>query len=389
MKTVLLRGPLLSASGYGVHARQLARWLFREAAQKYSLDISTEVLGWGQTHWLVDSQAEDGLVGEILQATSKAKPFYDVTIQLQLPNEWNPMLGAFNVGVTAAVETDRCNPQWVDAVNSMSLVIVPSEFTKQCLTNTGVCTTPIVVVPEAFPDGLLKDVPPLDLELSTPFNFLVFGQLTGTNIENDRKNLPYTVKWFADAFAGNDQVGVVLKINMGCQTKLDRANVYNLFNRLLTELKVNPVGPKFYLLHGDMTTEELKGLFTHPKIKAMASFTHGEGFGLPLLEAAACDLPIIASAWSAHTEFLSLGKYIPIACSINQIPPSRVDNQIFMADAKWAMPFDVDVHRQLKKFASASTLPKKWATDMGIKIREKYCFSAIATQLDAALKECL
>jgi hypothetical protein len=35
-------------------------------------------------------------------------------------------------------------------------------------------------------------------------------------------------------------------------------------------------------------------LYNHPKIKAMLSFTHGEGYGRPLAEFAVSKKPIIA-----------------------------------------------------------------------------------------------
>ena len=42
--------------------------------------------------------------------------------------------------------------------------------------------------------------------------------------------------------------------------------------------------PNVYLLHGDLTDEEMNQLYNHPKVKAHLTFTHGEGFGRPLLE---------------------------------------------------------------------------------------------------------
>ena len=86
MKSVLFRAPVLSKSGYGVHARQVAKWLFSKE-EELDLDITVEALNWGGTGWITDVEAEDGLVGRVLQATTNVKPFYDVTIQLQLPNE--------------------------------------------------------------------------------------------------------------------------------------------------------------------------------------------------------------------------------------------------------------------------------------------------------------
>ena len=52
-------------------------------------------------------------------------------VQLQLPDEWDSNLAKKNIGVSAFVETDRCNPQWIDKCNEMDAVIVPSKFTDQ------------------------------------------------------------------------------------------------------------------------------------------------------------------------------------------------------------------------------------------------------------------
>ena len=389
MKTVLLRAPLLTQSGYGVHARQIAKWLFRVASETHQLDITTEPLPWGKCHMIVDPEAEDGLVGQIIQATGNKKNFYDVTIQLQLPNEWNPFAGNFNIGVTAGVETDKCNPAWIDCINRMDMVIVPSEFTKQTFLDTGEIKVPIVVVPESYPevyDQLQPLSPSLDLGLSTKFNFLVVGQLTGNNVDNDRKNLPYTLKWLADAFAGNPDVGIVLKTNSGAQTQLDKQNVKTIFAKLVSEIQ-QPVGPKFYLLHGHMTDEELFGLYTHPDIKALVSFTHGEGYGLPIAEAAACGLPVIATNWSGHLDIFKGGKFIPVDRMLQTIPESRVDNQIFMKDVKWAMPIEMDAKRRLKKFYESSQMPQQWAKEHQVRVKSELSFSAVAQKYSTLLEE--
>ena len=386
MKTVLLRAPLLTHSGYGVHARQIAKWLFRVATETHNLDITTETLPWGRCHLIIDPEAEDGLIGQILQASNNKKNFYDVTIQLQLPNEWNPFLGNFNVGVTAGVETDKCNPAWIECINRMDMIVVPSEFTKQTFLNTGEVTVPIVVIPEAFPEAFANEPAKLDLGLKTKFNFLVVGQLTGNNTENDRKNLPYTMKWFADTFAGCPDVGVVIKTNSGALTQLDKRNVTGIFSKLVGEVS-KPNGPTFYLLHGHMTDEEMHGLYTHPDIKALVTFTHGEGYGLPILEAAACGLPVIATNWSGHLEFLKHGRFIGVDSNVETIPASRVDNQIFVPEAKWANPMEADAKHRLKKFYGGTSIPKQWATELATKVKEHYSFEAIARIYSETLNE--
>lgn len=388
MKTVLLRAPVLTMSGYGVHARQVARWLF-EQEEALDLDITVEPLNWGHTGWLTDVDAEDGLVGRVLQAADNTKPFYDVTIQLQLPNEWNPMLGAFNVGITAGVETDRCNPGWIDAVNQMNLVIVPSEFTKSSFLASGNVSTDIVVIPESFVDEVKdQDNCSIDLNLETKFNFLVFGQVTGNNPDNDRKNLAYTIKWMAEALAGHPDVGVIVKSNLARNTKIDRLASTNMFAKLIQEVKVGP-GPRFYLLHGNMKNQEVVGLYKHPTVKALVSLTHGEGFGLPILEAAACGVPVIAPDWSGHMEFMKHGRFLKLEHKIAPIHESRVDNHIFVPGAQWAYPTEQDAKKKLVKFVDAPVIPKQWAMELKEKLLKLYDFETVSAQYSKILEPVL
>lgn len=388
MKSVILRAPLLTQSGYGVHARQVARWLFDLADTRGDLEITTEPLRWGETPWITDPESHDGLIGRILQSSNQ-KQSYDVSIQLQLPNEWNPFLANYNIGLTAAVEADRCNPEWVAAVNRMDMVIVPSEFVGKVFTNTGKVTTKMVVVPESFIDSVAKEtVAPYPLETTTDFNFLVFGQITGNNPENDRKNLFYTCKWLAEQFKDSTNVGVIVKTNMGRHTTVDRMRTQQLLSQLLTEVQRGP-GPKFYLLHGDMTDDEVAGLYRNPTVKAMVALTRGEGFGLPILEAAASGLPVIATDWSAHTEYLGKGKYIKVDSTLAPVHQSRVDGQIFIEGAQWANPSEDDAKRKLKKFVESPSMPTEWAKDLAKTLRNEYSYSAIAAKYSEALKDVL
>ena len=387
-KNIVVRGPVITQSGYGVHSRQLAEWLLGLEEKRDDIEITFDTVPWGITPWYVDADACDGLIGKMLSKTQK-KDSYDVSFQLQLPNEWNPFLAKYNVGMTAAVETDRCNPTWVEAVNKMDLVIVPSEFTKSVLENSGEVKTTICVVPESWisecetateENCALVD----NLKLDTEFNFLLVAQFTGNNPENDRKNIAYTVKWMMEEFKDNEKVGLVIKTNFGRNTNLDRRNVLQTISQLVLECRQG-IGPRIHVVHGHMTNKEMVGLYTHPKIKALVNLTRGEGFGLPILEAATCGLPVIATDWSAHTEFLKQGKYVKIDYNIHDIHPSRVDNQIFMKDAKWANPLEEDFKRKITRFYKNSRIPKEWALDLQKKLLKSHSPAEIRNQYDGIL----
>jgi glycosyltransferase involved in cell wall biosynthesis len=382
MLKVLIRAPLLSCSGYGTHSRQIFKWLL----SRKDFDVSCQIVPWGITPWLINSKDDDGLANEAMKR-SKIEGQFDLSVQVQLPNEWDSNLASKNIGITAAVETDKCNPEWIDCCNSMDMVIVPSKHVKKTIQNTGSVEN-VQVVPESYYDCIKDELPDLNLDFDTDFNFLIFGQLTGNNPENDRKNLFYTVKYLCESFSDDPNVGIVIKSNSGRNTKIDRNVTTKILTKLLSEVRKGPY-PKFHLLHGTMTQEEIGALYRHKKIKALVTLTRGEGFGLPILEAAASGLPVIATRWSGHTDFLSHGKFLDVNYHLKEIHSSRIDNSIFISGTKWAEPDETDAKRRLEKFRRSPDIPKKWAKDLQKIILEKYSHNEICRQYNETIEQIL
>lgn len=377
MKNVLVRAPLLSVSGYGVHSRQVFEW----AKSIDTWNVSAQVLNWGNTTWYLDPDAENGLIGDIMRRSTNQTKDFDISIQVQLPNEWDPNVAKYNIGITAAVETDKCNPAWVDAVNRMSLVIVPSEHVKKTLTTSGNVTTPIHVIGEWFIPEILTNKMSLELDLKTNFNFLIVSQMTAQNSADDRKNILDTLKWMLDVFKDDKDVGIILKTNFGRGTKIDRRFTQDNVEKFINQNRKGQF-PRIYLLHGTMSSEEIAQLYRHPTIKCYVNLTRGEGFGLPILEAAAAEIPVIATNWSAHLDFMKLGKFVAIDYTLVDIPASKIDNNIFVSNTKWAQPLEADFKKRLQKFRSSYETPKQWARELSQKCIEKFSKNAILKQYD-------
>ena len=111
-----------------------------------------------------------------------------------------------------------------------------------------------------------------------------------------------TVKWFTEEFK-DDNVGLILKTAVSASGPIDRQLTVE---RLKTFTPLQKRGKcKVYLLHGDLEESEIHSLYNREDVHAYVTATHGEGYGLPIFEASYYGLPIVATNWSAHTEFLN------------------------------------------------------------------------------------
>lgn len=345
MKKVLLRGPLLTASGYGEHARQFYRWL----ESREDIDLKVQCLNWGHTTWYIDTNIENGLIGRIMSKTNFdiEKEYFDISIQIQLPDEWDPKLAKYNIGVSAFIETNKCTDAWAKCCNKMDKVIVPSNHAKKGILENGSTNTPIIVVNEPYNPLILEEDKNFNIDFETDFNFLIVSQLTDRDPEGDRKNIENTIRNFCKNFKNNKNVGLVIKTNVGRSTIADR----NVTQKMLENIiKTSREGlyPRVYMIHGLLTPNEMSRLYTHEKIKGLISLTRGEGYGLPMLEASVLGLPVIATNWSGHLDFLK--NFTKIDFNLVTIPDSKVDNRMFERFSFWANPKMEDFKQKTELF---------------------------------------
>jgi glycosyltransferase involved in cell wall biosynthesis len=339
----------------------------------------------------VNTEKEDGLYGEIMNRSKPLEGKYDVTVQIQLPHEWDPNLGRYNIGVTAGVETDRCSVEWATTHREkMNLVVVPSFHARSTFltSGTGKERTPIVVVPESYFKELLKDPTDQPFEFSTSKNFLTVGMFTAEDPDHDRKNVINTVKWFCQEFDGKKDVGLIVKTSKGRETTIDRELVRKSLHQVVAQSGCkNP--PKIYMLHGSMTRDEMNALYKHPSLLGLVTATRGEGFGLPMLEAAVSGLPVVGTNWSSIIEFLKGDSFLGVDYDLVSVPDQKADGNIFVRSVKWANPKESNFKRKLRKLYEDSDKFKSSAKELSKILTVSHSPESINKKYDEAFSGAL
>ena len=390
MIKVLLRAPLLTNSGYGIHSRQLFSWL----VERKDVDLTVECVQWGRTSWILDGDQENGIYKKIMHYSKpiEKSKYYDISFQVQLPDEWDTSLAKKNVGVTAVVETDKCSPEWVSACNNMDTIIVPSTFTKNVLKRSGLLTSKVLVIQEWFNRDILNNSLVAKTQnderynkIKKPFNILVVCTLTSNIDLDDRKNLKNTIKWLCEEFKEDEDVGIILKTSFGKGSTSDKKMCTDYLNSLLKEHRKGQF-PSFHFLHGNLKKEEMAALIRHSKVKLYASATRGEGYGLPLIEAAAAGVPIVATNWSGHLEFLQKENFGTVDYDLVEIQESRIDGRIFHKGFKWANPIEASFKKEVRKVYDDYPQAKEKAKAMKKHIQFNYNSDAIKNKYSEFLE---
>jgi glycosyltransferase involved in cell wall biosynthesis len=395
---LVFQAPVATRSGYGDHARDLVRSLIK--LDKY--DIKIVSTRWGSTPMtgLDGSKESDKEIISRIGLPIERTP--DVFIQVTVANEFQPK-GTYNIGITAGVETTVAPVEFIHGCNRMDLIIVPSQFTKDVLIKTAYqekdnrtgqvinnfkIQKPIEVLFEGFNDltygaETIAHITELD-SIKEDFAFLFTGHWLSGDLGHDRKDVGMTVKSFCHSFRGiKNAPALVLKTSSAGFSVRDREAMASRIEELTHEFGKDC--PSIYLLHGEFTETEMNGLYHHPKIKAMVSFTHGEGFGRPLLEFSLTGKPVIASNWSGHLDFLKEGAVL-LDGELKEVHPSA-QNQFLLQGSKW---FYVNYTNAINKLKDIYKNYDKYKTEskkLGKHNRENFSLEKMTKGFDTILTQ--
>ena len=170
-------------------------------------------------------------------------------------------------------------------------------------------------------------------------------------------------------------------------SNIDKEMTKERLKNLLNSEKLKGRKCKIYLVHGDMTEEEMNGLYEHKSIKGFINIAHGEGFGLPMFEAAYHKVPVIAIGWSGHLDFLyapekkkktkkskneKIAHFAKVSHTMGQVQPYAVWDGVIQKDSLWAYPVEKSYKAALQDVYENHKVYQKTANNLNTYLRSKF-----------------
>ncbi len=168
-----------------------------------------------------------------------------------------------------------------------------SRFVRDCYIKSGVSADRVHVVPLGVDTSRFhSQAQPLPLGTSKTFKFLFVGGAI------HRKGIDILLQSYAQAFTASDPVSLVIK-DVGSASFYRTSEVRNQIDVLRAQAGT----PEILYLDQELTAAEVPGLYT--ACDCLVHPYRGKGFGLPIAEAMACELPVIVTGSGAALDYCS------------------------------------------------------------------------------------
>jgi glycosyltransferase involved in cell wall biosynthesis len=220
-----------------------------------------------------------------------------------------PPVGGRKVVFYTMMETQSLQSEFVKRCNDgASEIWVPCQFYADVFRYSGV-VKPIHVLPLGVNQNIYTpeakepvlrytELPSGEVSSELPNGFR-FMSLFGWSY---RKGPDVLCRSFINEFDGDDDACLVIYSRyMGSSTDRNKNFIHEEIREYFKEIgKENP--PKIFHCGEDVPIDQLPGCYSAADCFVFCS--RGEGFGLPLIEAGACGIPVISAYHTSMTEFL-------------------------------------------------------------------------------------
>ena len=153
----------------------------------------------------------------------------------------------------------------------------------------------------------------------------------------ERKAPEILLRAFNKEFRATEPVILVCKVT-NSDTSVDVADQ-------VRRMELDPAGGRIQIsLNHVIPTYQLGVLYRSADCFVLP--TRGEGWGMPIIEAMACGLPVIATDWSAHCDFMNEDVAYPV--KVDKLIPAEAKCPYY-AGFRWADPSEIELRRLLRR----------------------------------------
>ena len=214
---------------------------------------------------------------------------------LEIRHGWPPDFSSSDGGLMVIFpwEFHQLPTRWVSRINrNVDRLITPSQWTRSILIENGVDPERVGVVPNGIDPDLYTPIgDSFELASKKSHRFLFVGGLIF------RKGFDVMLETYCETFTSEDDVVLIIKA-----TELAGVYSYNSMLAKLDEAIAKPGSPEIILIGDQLSEHEVASLY-----RSCDTLVHpyrGEGFGMPILEAVACGLPVVVPNYGPAVEFV-------------------------------------------------------------------------------------
>jgi len=270
--------------------------------------------------------------------------------------------------VWAIFESEKLPASFIESLGRAHGVWVPTLWGRGILVDNGVPAERIEVVPEGVDARLFHPyLRNTQDRTDQPFRFLMIGKF------EKRKGYGDLLAAFKHAFGQSRSVELAIKADYfidGSRRKPELADLVDSHG--LSNVK---------LYWGDWPRERLFGLYNY--CDAFVFPSRAEGWGMPLLEAAAAGLPLVATRYSGQTEFLEYldSSLVPIEYTMERIVDDDF-SRFWPAEnndlGRWAQPSIASIAAGMQKLLDQYATYREAARSNSLIVREKFSWDVAA-----------
>lgn len=214
------------------------------------------------------------------------------TIPLNM--SWN----GYKILYTMFENSDGIHPDYRDRLNCFDEIWIPTEHGKKILEDHGV-KRPIFVMPLGVDTGRYNTTPS-QYDLNVELKSFVFLSVFKWSY---RKGYDLLLKAFMEEFDAEDDVSLLLVSRLNYAQSHESGRIIQDFENISRGINKDEEDFPHVELYDDTILEQYLSEF-YKNSDCFVLPSRGEGFCLPICEAAACGLPVIATRCSGHSDFV-------------------------------------------------------------------------------------